>query len=41
MKEFAEAIVRIVQLLLLAVGVGAVLGLTLAVAFGVFMWWIK
>nr|DAY16844.1 MAG TPA: transmembrane domain protein [Caudoviricetes sp.] len=41
MKEFAEAIVSIVQLLLLAVGVGAVLGLTLAVAFSVFMWWIK
>lgn len=41
MKEFAEAIVSIVHLLLLAVGVGAVLGLTLAVAFSVFMWWIK
>lgn len=40
MKEFSEAIVSIVQLLLLAVGVGAVLGLTLAVAFNVFMWWI-
>jgi hypothetical protein len=37
MKEFAEAIVSIVQLLSLAVGVGAVLGLTLAVAFSVFM----
>lgn len=41
MKEIAEAIVSIIQLLLLAVRVGAVLGLTLAVAFSVFMWWIK
>ena len=41
MKEIAEAIVSIIQLLLFAVGVGAVLGLTLAVAFSVFMWWVK
>lgn len=41
MKEIAEAIVRIIQLLWFAVGVGAVLGLTLAVAFNVFMWWIR
>lgn len=34
MKEITEAIVSIIQLLLLAVGAGAV-------AFSVFMWWIK
>lgn len=41
MKEIAEVIASVIQLLLLAVGVGAVLGLTLAVAFSVFMWWIR
>ena len=41
MKEIAEAIVSIIQLALFAVGVGTVLGITLAVAYSVFMWWIK
>lgn len=41
MKEIVEAIVSVIQLLLFAVVVGAVLGLTLAVAYSVFMWWIK
>lgn len=40
MKEIAEVILSVIQLLLFAVGVGAVLGLTLAVAYSVFMWWI-
>lgn len=41
MKEIIEAIVGIIQLVVLAIGVGAVLGLTLAVAYSVFMWWVK
>lgn len=41
MKEIAEAIVSIIQLVLFAVCVGTVLGLTLAVAYSVFIWWIK
>lgn len=41
MKEILEAIVSIIQLVVLAVCVGAVLGLTLAAAYSVFMWWIK
>ena len=41
MKEIAEAIVGIIQLVVLAIGVGAVLGLTLAVAYSVLMWWVK
>ena len=41
MKEIAEAIVSIIQLVLSAIGVGAVLGLTLAVAYSVFMWLVK
>lgn len=41
MKEIIEVIVSIIQLVLLAIGVGAVLGLTLAVAYSVFMWWVK
>lgn len=41
MKEIAEAIVSIIQLFMFAVGVGTVLGITLAVAYSVFMWWIK
>lgn len=41
MKEIAEATVSIIQLALFAVGVGTVLGITLAVAYSVFMWWIK
>lgn len=41
MKEIAEAILGIIQLVLFAIGVGAVLGITLAVAYSVFMWWIK
>jgi len=41
MKEIAEAIVSIIQLVLFAVCVGMVLGLTLAVSYSVFMWWIK
>lgn len=41
MKDIAEAIASIIQLVLFAVGAGAVLGITLAVAYSVFMWWIK
>ena len=41
MEEVAEAIVSIIQLVLFAIGVGAVLGITLAVAYSVFMWWVK
>lgn len=41
MKEIAEAIVGIIQIVVLAIGVGAVLGLTHAVAYSVFMWWVK
>ena len=41
MKEIAEVILSVIQLLLFAVGVGAVLGLTLAVAYSVIMWWIR
>lgn len=41
MKDIAEAIVGIIQLVVLAIGVGAVLGLTLAVSYSVFMWWVK
>ena len=41
MKDIAEAIVNIIQLVLFAVGVGTVLGITLAVAYSVFMWGIK
>ena len=41
MKEITEAIVSIIQLVLFAVVVGAVLGITLATAYSVFMWWVK
>lgn len=41
MKEIAEVILSVIQLLLFAVVVWAVLGLTLAVAYSVFMWWIR
>lgn len=41
MKEITEAIVSIIQLVLFAIGVGAMLGLTLAVAYSVFMWLVK
>lgn len=41
MKDIAEAIVGIIQLVLFAIGTGAVLDITLAVAYSVFMWWIK
>ena len=41
MKEIIEAIVSIIQLVVFAVCVGAVLGITLAVAYSVFIWWIK
>ena len=41
MKEIAEAIVSIIQLVVLVIGVGVVLGLTLAVSYSVFIWWIK
>ena len=41
MKGFVETIVSILQLIVLAIGVGAVLGLTLATAYGVFIWWVR
>lgn len=41
MKEIAEAIVSIIQLVVFAVGAGTVLGITLSVAYSVFMWWVK
>lgn len=41
MKEIAVVIVSIIQLMFFAVGVGTVIGATLAVAYSVFMWWIK
>lgn len=41
MKDIAEEIVGIIQLVLFAIGIGAVLGITFAVAYSVFMWYIK